>query len=94
MKKQTCILQDYFLHFEPIELLFLSNGLKNQYFTCNLFLQNFKTLTFLHDLAFHQIHPMNMHFHKMGHLFVVQKFRNQLQNFMHPFDSLKKLQFT
>jgi hypothetical protein len=71
----------------------MSNGLKNQYFACNLFLQNFKTLTFLYDLAFHQIHPMNMYLHKMGHLFVVQKFQNQLQDFMHPFDSLKKMQF-
>jgi len=39
----------------------------------NLFLQNFKTLNFLNDLVFHQIHPMNIYFHKKGHVFVIQK---------------------
>jgi len=53
---------------------------------CNLFLQNFKTLKFLYDLVFHQVHLMNMYFHRNGHVFVVQKVWNQLQNvFMHSF---------
>jgi hypothetical protein len=37
------------------------------------FFQNFKTLKFLYDLVFHQIHPMNMYFHRRGYVFVVQK---------------------
>jgi hypothetical protein len=40
---------------------------------CNLFVQNFKTLNFLNDLVFHQVHPMNMSFHRRGHVFVVQE---------------------
>ncbi len=40
---------------------------------CNPFIQNFKTLKFLNDLVFHQVHPMNMYFHRRGHVFVVQK---------------------
>jgi hypothetical protein len=38
------------------------------------FFQNFKTLTFLYDLIFHQVHPMNMYFHKKGHVFVKYNF--------------------
>jgi hypothetical protein len=30
-------------------------------------------LKFLNDLVFHQVHPMNMYFHRRGHVFVVQK---------------------
>jgi hypothetical protein len=40
---------------------------------CNIFLQNFKILKFLNDLVSHQVHPMNMYFHRRGHVFVVQK---------------------
>jgi len=52
---------------------------------CNPFLQNFKTLKFFFDLIFHQIHPMNMYFHKRGNVFIVQKALNQLYDFMHSF---------
>jgi hypothetical protein len=31
-------------------------------------------LTFLYDLVFHQVHPMNMYFHKKGHVFVKYNF--------------------
>jgi hypothetical protein len=30
-------------------------------------------LKILHDLVFHQVHPLNMYFHRRGHVFVVQK---------------------
>jgi len=42
------------------------------------FPSKFKTLKFLYDLVFHQVHLMNMYFHKRGHVFVVQFFWNQL----------------
>jgi len=45
---------------------------------CSPFLQNFKTLKLLYDLVFHQVHLMNMYFHRRGHVFVVQFFWNQL----------------
>jgi hypothetical protein len=47
------------------------------------FLQNLKTSKFLYDLVFHQVHPMNMYFHRRGHGFVVQNFLNQLYDTMH-----------
>jgi hypothetical protein len=31
---------------------------------CSPFLQNFKTFKFLNNLIFHQVHPMNMYFHR------------------------------
>ncbi len=35
------------------------------------FFKNFKILTVLYDMVFHQVHPMNMYFHKRQHAFVV-----------------------
>jgi hypothetical protein len=52
---------------------------------CNPFVQNFKTLKFLNDLVFHQVHRMNMYFHRRGHVFVVQKNSNELYEFMFSF---------
>jgi hypothetical protein len=40
---------------------------------CNLIFQNFKTLKFFYDLVFQLVRVMNMYFHKMGQVFVVQK---------------------
>jgi hypothetical protein len=42
-------------------------------------------LKFLNDLVFHQVHPMNMYFHRKRHVFVVQKIWNQLYDFMPSF---------
>ncbi len=73
-------------HFEPIEhLFFYQMVLKNSHLSCIPFFQNFKTLKFLNDLVFHQVHPMNMYFHRRGHVFVVQKIWNQLYDFMPSF---------
>jgi hypothetical protein len=58
--------------------MFLLNGLKNESFALQHFLQNFKTLKFLFDFVFHQVHSINMHFHRRGHVFVLQKVGNQL----------------
>jgi len=44
-------------------------SLKNESFA----MQNLKTLKFLYDLVFHQVHPMNMYFHKKGHFFCTKK---------------------
>jgi hypothetical protein len=52
---------------------------------CNPCVQTFKTLKFLNDLVFYQAHPMNMYFHKRGHVFVVQKEWHQLYDFMSSF---------
>jgi len=68
-----------------LNIIFLSNGLKMSPLSCSFFLQNFKTSKFLNDLVFHQVHPMNMYFHRKRHVFVVQKIWNQLYDFMPSF---------
>jgi hypothetical protein len=61
-------------HFEPIEHNYFCQMVKIlNPLLCNPFFQNFKTLKFVW-LGFHQVHPMNIYFHKWGHVFVVQKF--------------------
>jgi hypothetical protein len=35
------------------------------------FLSKFQKVESLNILVFHQVHPMNMYFHKRGHVFVV-----------------------
>jgi hypothetical protein len=52
----------------PSNISFFAKWLKNEYFTFSPFLQNFKTFNFLYNLIFHQVHPMNMYFHKRGHV--------------------------
>ncbi len=52
---------------------FFVKWLKKNPFPCNPFLQNLKTLKFLYNLVFHQVHTMNIYFHRRGHVFVVQK---------------------
>jgi len=49
-------------------IMFSPNGKKNESFALQLF-----SLNFWYDLDFHQIHQMNMYFHKKEHVFVVQK---------------------
>ncbi len=58
----------------PLNIMFCQMVLKTSLLPCNPFFQNFKTLKFLYDLVFDQIHPMNMYFHKRGHVSVVQCF--------------------
>ncbi len=52
----------------PLNIIYLSNGILNESFALQPFL-----LKILHDLVFHQVHPLNMYFHRRGHVFVVQK---------------------
>jgi hypothetical protein len=84
MDNQTCFLARLFpthvtctfkvRHFEPIEHNFFIKWFKKMSpLPCNPLLQIFKILTFLYDLVYHQVHPMNMYFHKRGHVFIVQK---------------------
>jgi hypothetical protein len=62
-------------HFETIEFYFFCQMVKKMsYLLCSRFFQNFKTLKFLYDSVFHQIYPMNMYFHRKGHVFIVHKF--------------------
>jgi hypothetical protein len=51
-----------------------------------IFFQNFKTLKFLYDLVFHQVHSMNMHFHRRGHVFFVKKILINCMTLCIPFD--------
>jgi hypothetical protein len=53
---------------------------------CSPFLQNFKTLKFLYDLIFHQIHLMNMYFHRKGHFLLYKKFKINCMNLCIPFN--------
>jgi hypothetical protein len=57
----------------PLNIILLSNDKKNESFALQPFLSKFKTLKFLYDFVFHQVHPMNMNFHRKGHGFIVQK---------------------
>jgi hypothetical protein len=50
-------------HFEIIEHTFLSSDFLNESLAIPFF-QNLKTLKNLYVLNFHQVHPMNMYFHK------------------------------
>jgi len=73
-------------HFEPIEHNFFIKWFKKMIFLpYSPFIQNFKTLKILNDLVFHQVHPMNMYFHRTGHVFVLQLFFNQLYDFIPSF---------
>jgi hypothetical protein len=79
------------LHFKPDIL----NALNTKYFyqmvflkkpfPCSPFPQNLKTLKFLYNLVFHQVHIMNIYFHRKGHVFIVNFFWYQLYDYMHPF---------
>jgi hypothetical protein len=69
----TCDLHLKLNILNPLNTIFCQMVKKMNLFSCSHFLQNFKTLTFLYDLVFHQVHPLNMYFHRRGHIFVVQK---------------------
>jgi hypothetical protein len=59
----------------PLNIIFFQMVKIMSPLPCSPFLQNFKTLTFLYDLVFHRVHPMNMYFHKMGHVFLTKKLK-------------------
>jgi hypothetical protein len=75
--------QAYFLHMwpkhlklnilNPLNIFFYQMVYKMNPLPCNPFLQSFKTLKFLFDLVFHQVHPMNIYFHKRGNFFSCTK---------------------
>jgi hypothetical protein len=50
----------------PLYIFFYQMGFKMNPLPYNPFFQNFKSLKILNDLIFHQIHPMNMYFHRRG----------------------------
>jgi hypothetical protein len=82
----TCDLHLKLNILNPSNIFFYQMVKKMSLLPCNLFLQNFKTLKFLYDLIFYQVHPMNMYSHRKGHDFVVYIFWNQLYDSMHSFD--------
>jgi hypothetical protein len=69
-------------------------GRKKSPLVYNPLCQNFKTLKFLYYLDFHHVHPMNMYFHRRGHVFVVHKVWNQLYDFMHSILLLLKFKWS
>jgi hypothetical protein len=69
----TCYLHIKLDILNPLNIIFYQMVKKMNPLPCNPFLQNLKTLKFLYDLIFHQVHPMNMYFHRRGHVFIVQK---------------------
>jgi len=59
----------------PLNIIFFIKWFKKMSpLPCSHFFKNLKNLKFLIDLVFHQVHPMNMYFHKRGHVFVIEFF--------------------
>jgi len=79
----TCDLHLKLDTLNPLKLFFYLIIEKMNPLPYNPFLQNFNILKFLYDLVFHQLHPMNMHFYRRGHVFVVQEIWSQLYDFMY-----------
>ncbi len=52
----------------------------------NPFLQNFKTLKFLYDLIFDQVHPMNTYFIEGDMYLLYKKFETNYMTLCIPFD--------
>jgi len=71
----------------PLNTIVLWNGLKKNPFPYSPFLQNLKTLNFLYNLVFHQVHIMNIYFHKRGHFLWDKKFEINCMTLYIPFDS-------
>jgi hypothetical protein len=69
----------------PLNIIFCQIIKKVNLLPWSFLFQNFKTLKILYDLVFHQVHPMNIYFHRRGHIVVVQKVWYQLYDFMHSF---------
>jgi hypothetical protein len=67
--------------------------LKMNLLPCNPFFQNFKILKSLYDLVFHQVHPMNMYFHRRGHVFVIKKIEINCMILCLPSDLFFKMYF-
>jgi hypothetical protein len=52
--------------------MFLQNDLKNESFAWQPFFSKFLDFKILYDLNFHQIHLVNVYFHKKDIFFIVQ----------------------
>jgi hypothetical protein len=59
-------------HFDLIEHNSLRNIFLNESFALQLFFSKFQDFAILYDLDFHQVHLVNVYFHKKGHVFIVQ----------------------
>jgi hypothetical protein len=90
--------QDFFLHMrpasqarhlKPIENNVFVKWLKKSPFPYSVFLQILKTLKFLYNLVFYQVHIMNIYFHRRGHVFIVIFFEINCMILCIPFDSFK-----
>jgi hypothetical protein len=89
----TCDLHLKLDNLNPLNIIFYQMVKKMNPLPRNPISQNFKTLKFLFDLIFYQVHPMNMYFHRRGHFFVLQKKRINCMTLCIAFDSFKKMHF-
>jgi hypothetical protein len=70
----TCDLHPKLNILNPLNIIFFGQIVKEMSpLLCSPFFENFKTLNFLYDLGFHQVHPMSMYFYRRGYVFVVKK---------------------
>jgi hypothetical protein len=58
---------------KPLNISFGQIVEKISVLPCNYFFQIFKTLKFLYDLVSHQVHTMNVYFHRRGACFCCTK---------------------
>jgi len=74
----TCDLHLKLYILKQLNIIILSNGLKNESFALYNFLSKFQDFEIFVWFGFHQVHSMNMYFHRRGHVFLVKKIWNQL----------------
>jgi hypothetical protein len=68
----TCNLHIKLDILNTLNIIFLSNGFLNEPFALQPFPSKFQDFEIFERFDFHQVHPMNMYFHRRGHVFVVQ----------------------
>jgi hypothetical protein len=81
----TCDLHLKLNILNPLNKCFWSNGFLNESFSLQPFLSKFQGFKIFVNFFFHQVHLMNMYFHRSRHIFVLQKVWNQLYDFIHSF---------
>jgi hypothetical protein len=86
----TCDLQLKLDILNPLNIFFCQMVKKMSFFHYNPFPQNFKTLKFYYDFSFHQVHPMNIYFHRKSMFLLYKRFEINCMTLCIPFDSFKK----
>jgi hypothetical protein len=90
----TCNLHLKLVFLNPLNIIFFQMVEILFFFLVAFFFQNLKILKILYNLVLHQVHIVNMYFHRRVHVFLVKKFEINCMTLCIPFDSFKKkLQF-